>query len=182
VKDNFGSATNPRALEQDPAAFVFISKTNTTVVSGKFGVDDTGTNAVILIHSGPEPAFSISQLEPGRFRLAIPGASPKSGILITSMEGGYTNNFDNVISYEADGNSWIIESRDTGVYPPPLEGASNEPVASFVFIPAATPGVSARPLKTIVTSEQGSGSLVSVALDVAPSEPVTISLRTTQPQ
>ena len=181
VKDNFGSATNPRALEQDPAAFVFISKTNTTVVSGKFGVDDTGTNAVILMHSGPEPAFSISQLEPGRFRLAISGASPKSGILITSMEGGYTNNFDNVISYEADGTSWIIESRDTGVYPPPLEGATNEPVASFVFIPAATPGVSARPLKTIVTSEQGSGSVVSVALDVAPSEPVTVSLRTTRP-
>ncbi len=181
VKDNFGSATNPRALEQDPAAFVFIPKTNTTVISGKFGVDDTGTNAVILLHSGAEPAFSVAQLEPGRFRLSISGASPKSGVLITSMEGGYTNNFDNVISYEADGNSWIIESRDTGVYPPPLEAAANEPVASFVFIPAATPGVSARPLKTIVTTERGGSAVVSVALDVAPSEPVTVSLRTTRP-
>jgi hypothetical protein len=181
VKDNFGSATDPRALEQDPAAFVFIPKTNTMVVSGKFGVDESGTNAVILIHSGPEPAFSVTQLEPGRYRLAIPGGSPRSGILITSMEGGYTNNFDNVLSYEADGNSWILESRDTGVYPPPLEGVTNEPVASFVYIPAATPGVSAQPSRTVMTTESGGSAKVSVALDVAPTEPVTVSFRTTRP-
>lgn len=181
VRDNFGSATNPRALEQDPAAFVFIPKTNTVVVSGKFGVDESGTNAVILIHSGPEPAFSVTQLEPGRYRLSIPGGSPKSGILITSMEGGYTNNFDNLLSYEADGNSWILESRDTGVYPPPLEGVTNEPVASFVYIPAATPGVSAQPSRTVMTTESGGTATVSVALDVAPTEPVTVSFRTTRP-
>ena len=33
VKDNFGNANNPNALEQDPAAFVFIPKSNTNVNS-----------------------------------------------------------------------------------------------------------------------------------------------------
>lgn len=181
VRDNFGSATNPRALEQDPAAFVFIPRTNTTVVSGKFGVDATGTNATILMHSGDAPRFAVSQLEPGRFRLTIPGATPSSGILITSTEGGYTNNFDNVVSYQADGSGWLIEARDTGVYPPPLEGTTNEPVASFVFIPAATPGMSAAPARTLVTTEGGGTASFGVVLDLAPSSAVTLSLRSTAP-
>lgn len=180
VRDNFGSATNPRALEQDPAAFVFIPRTNSTVVSGKFGVDGTGTNTVVWMHDGAAPRFAVVQLEPGRYRLTIPGATPASGVLITSTEGGYTNNFDNVVSYQADGSGWVLEARDTGLYPPPLEGATNEPVASFVFIPAATPGMTAVPSGTVVTTERGGVASVDVVLDLAPAAPVTLSLRTTE--
>lgn len=182
IKDNFGSATNPRALEQDPAAFVYIPRTDTNVVSGRFGVDETGTNAVVLLHNGDAPRFTVTQLEPGRFRLDIAGGSPTAGVLITSMEGGLTNNFDNILSYQADGNGWILEHRDTGVYPPVLEACTNEPVAAFVYIPGATPGMSAAPARTAVTTEDGGTATVDIVLDVPPSSPVTLRVVSTRPE
>ncbi|MGC3960006.1 MAG: hypothetical protein QM813_19385 [Verrucomicrobiota bacterium] len=181
VKDNFGTANNPTALEQDPAAFVYIPKTNNTVVSGKFGLDSTGTNAVILVHSGNTPSFAITNLAVGRYRLTIPGASPAAGVLITSPEGGYPTNFDNIVTYEADGNSWIIEHRDTGVYPPVLEACTNEPVASFVYIPAATPGFTIAPTNTLITTEYGAAASFAVTLDLAPTSDVTISVASSNP-
>ena len=181
VKDNFGNATNPNALEQDPCAFVFVPKSNTNVVSGKFGLDSTGTNAVTLIYSGPSPAFAVTNIAVGRYRLTIPGATPSSGVLITSCEGGFPTNFDNVVTYEADGNGWIIESRDTGVYPPALEACTNEPVASFVFIPAAQPGFTVTPTNTLTTSEFGITANFSVVLDLAPTNDVTINMSSSNP-
>ena len=182
IKDNFGSATNPRAVEQDPAAFVFIPRTETNVVSGRFGVDTTGTNAIVLMHNGDTPRFTVTQLEPGRFRLDVAGGSPKAGVLITSMEGGLTNNFDNVLSYQADGNGWILEHRDTGVYPPVLESCTNEPVAAVVYIPGATPGISAVPGRTAVTTEAGGTANVDIVLDVPPATPVTVRVVSTRPE
>jgi hypothetical protein len=180
VKDNFGNANNPNALEQDPAAFVFIPKSNTNVVSGKFGLDATGTNAVILMYSGAIPRFAVTNLDGGRYRLTIPGATPASGVLITSCEGGFPSNFDNIISYEADGDGWIIEHRDTGIYPPPLEACTNEPVASFVFIAAAQPGFTVTPTNA-VTSEFGITANFSVVLDLAPTNDVTINMSSSNP-
>jgi hypothetical protein len=178
VKDNFGNNT---AKEQDPAAFVFIPKNNTLVVSGKFGLDDTGTNAVVLLHSGDAPAFSITNFAVGRYRLTIPGGSPEAGVLIVSSEGGKPLNFDNTVSYEADCNSWIIEHRDVGVFPPPLEACTNEPVASFVYIPAATPGVSVTPTNILRTSEFGRTAAFTVALDLAPTNDVVIGVSSSNP-
>jgi hypothetical protein len=180
VKDNFGNASNPNALEQDPAAFVFIPKSNTNVVSGKFGLDATGTNAIILMYNGTSPRFAVTNLDIGRYRLTIPGATPGTGVLITSCEGGFPSNFDNIISYEADGDGWIIEHRDTGVYPPPLEACTNEPVASFVFIAAAQPGFTVSPTNT-VTSEFGVTANFSVVLDLAPTNDVTINMSSSNP-
>jgi len=151
VRDNFG---NSFSVEQDPAAFVFIPKTNTTVVSGKFGLDATGTNAVTLMYNGGSPAFSVTNFSVGRYRLTIPGGSPTAGVLIISPESISTNsaNFDNVVSYEPDGDGWIIESRDVGAFPPLLESCTNETVASFVYIPAATAGYTITPTNKLVTS------------------------------
>jgi hypothetical protein len=182
VKDNYGNETNAFSLEQDPVAFVFIPKTNTTVVSGKFGLDDTGTNATILLYSGNSPAFAITNFSPGQYRLTIAGQSPASGILITSPEGGYTNNFDNIVTYEADGDGWIIQSRDTGVYPPALEACTNEPVASFVFIPAATPGFTRTPATSpLVTTERGGIATFTLQLDTAPTNDVVIPVSSSKP-
>lgn len=182
IKDNFGNANNPRALEQDPAAFVFIPRTDTNVVSGRFGVDETGTNAVVLMHNGQSPRFTVTQLEAGRYRLEVAGGSPAAGVLITSMEGGLTNNFDNVLSYQADGTGWILEHRDTGVYPPVLEACTNEPVAAFVYIPGATPGMSAAPARTVITTEDGGTATVDVVLDVPPASAVVLQVRSTRPE
>jgi hypothetical protein len=178
VKDNFGNGT---AVEQDPTAFVFIPKTNTLVVSGKFGLDSTGTNAVILVHSGLSPAFTITNIAVGRYRLAIPGGAPALGVLLLSPDGGRTINQDNAVSYEADGNNWIIESRDVGVFPPALEACTNEPVASFVYIPAGTAGFTIAPTNTLVTSEFALAATFSVQLDLTPTNEVTINMTSSNP-
>lgn len=173
VKDNFANGTS---LEQDPTAFVFVPKTNNTVISGKFGLDATGTNANILVYSGNAPQFSVTNLDAGRYRLTIPGGSPAAGVLLVSSEGGKTLNFDNTVSYEADGNSWIIESRDLGTFPPPLEACTNEPVASFCYIPAATAGFTITPTNTLVTTEYGIAASFSVELDLAPTNAVSVAV------
>lgn len=178
VKDNFANGT---LLEQDPCAFVFVPATNTTIVSGKFGLDATGTNATILIYSGNAPAFTVSNMDIGRYRLTIPGGSPDQGVLVVSSEGGKTLNFDNTVSYEKDGNSWIIEHRDVGAFPPVLEACTNEPVCSFVYIPAATPGVTVSPTNTLYTSEFGLAATFNVQLDLAPTNDVVINLSSSNP-
>jgi hypothetical protein len=136
VKDN---GTDAGSYEQDPVAFVFIPKTNTSVISGRFRGDGT-----ILLHSGASPQFSITPLGTGRWRLSIPGYSPASGVLVVSPEGGGSQNQDNIVTYQPDGNDWVLESRDLPGSPPSLQtpGGGAEPVASFVFIPSgAAPGL-----------------------------------------
>lgn len=180
VKDNFG---NNNSLEQDPAAFVFIPKTNNLVVSGRFGLDETGTNAAILGFSGSVPGFSITNIAAGQYRLTIPGGSPSAGVLMVSSEsaGLSTSGFDNTVSYEASGNGWIIEHRDLGVFPPPLEAATNQPVASFVYIPAATAGYTVTPTNTLITSEFGLATSFSVQLDLAPTNDVIVDVTSSNP-
>ena len=116
IKDNFANAG---AIEADPVAFVFIPRTNTSVVSGKFGLDATGTNAQILVHSGNSPVFSVTNFGTGRFRLTIPGGSPNAGVLIVSTEGGQPLNRDNLVSHEGDGDGWILKA--------PLSAPTQEP-------------------------------------------------------
>jgi hypothetical protein len=175
VKDNNANASS---YEQDPVAFVFIPSTNTTVISGRFGCDDTGVNAPILTYSGPTSQFAITNIDVGRWRLTIPGYTPATGVLIVSAEGGLPINQDNVVSYQADGDGWIIESRDNvaGESYPVLETPVNEPVASFVFIPAATPGFTVNPTNGLNTSESGGTAAFAVVLDVPPTDEVTIAL------
>ncbi len=175
VKDNNANNTS---TEQDPYAFVFVPNSETNLVSGKFGLDATGTNAVVMIYNGRTPGFSVSNTAVGRYRLTIPGASPDQGVLVVSSEGGKTFNFDNTVSYEKDGNSWMIEHRDVGTSTtdPFLEACTNEPVCSFVYIPAATPGVTVSPTNTLVTSEFGLTATFNVQLDLAPTNDVVINL------
>jgi len=131
VKDN---GTDAGSYEQDPVAFVFIPKTNTTVISGRFRGDGTR-----LLFSGPTPAFNITNPSAGTWRLTIPGHSPTNGVLLISPEGGLSQNQDNIVTYQPDGDGWIIQSRDLPGSPPGLQtpGSGLEPVASFVFVPAA---------------------------------------------
>jgi calcineurin-like phosphoesterase family protein len=58
-------------------------------------------------------SFTLSHLSPGRYRLNIPTHPPDTGILLLNICGeelGYPD--DNVLSYQADGSDFIIESRD----------------------------------------------------------------------
>lgn len=164
VKDN---GTDGGSVEQDPIAFVFVPKTNTMVVSGKFRSDGQ-----TLLYSGATPRFAVANLGTGRWRLTIPGQTPASGVLIISPEGGASLNADNVVSYQPDGNGWLIESRDLPGSPPGLQSPGNaEAVASFVFIPSvnatliaptnAATGLGVAP-KLQVTVPPGLNSNVSV--------------------
>jgi len=130
VKDN---GTDSGSYEQDPVAFVYIPKTNDSVISGKFRGDGTR-----LIYSGPSPRYTVTNTSAGIWRLTIPGQTPTTGVLIISAEGGVGQNVDNIVSYQADGDSWLIQSRDLPNSPPGLQtpGSGTEPVASFVFIPS----------------------------------------------
>lgn len=180
VKDNFANANS---LEHDPVAFAFIPKTNTTVVSGRFGLDATGTNAAVLLFSGTTPQFSVTNFALGRYRLAIPGASPDAGVLILSSEnaGTGTSGFDNTVSFEPDGNTWIIEHRDVNPFPPELEATTNQPVASFIYIPAASAGFSVTPKHTLLTTEFGLAATATVQLDLAPTSDVVLQVTSSNP-
>ncbi len=125
VKDNGSDAD---AYEQDPVAFVFIPKTNTTVVSGRFRGD-----GALLMFSGTTPQFSVTNSSVGNWRLTIPGYSSGSGVLVISAEGGFGYNRDNIVSYEPDGDGWIIQTRD--LPGKGLQTPGTEPVVSFVFVP-----------------------------------------------
>ena len=130
VKDN---GTDSTSAEQDPVAFVYVPRTNNSVISGKFRGDGT-----ILMFSGATPKFVVTNASEGLWRLTIPGQNPNSGVLILSPEGGGAQNSDNIVSYEADGDGWLIQSRDLPNLPLNLQtpGGGADPVASFVFIPS----------------------------------------------
>ena len=128
IKDN---GVDSAAYEQDPVAFVFIPKINTTVVSGRF----RGDGAAIMF-SGVSPAFTVTNSAVGTWRLTISGHSPASGVLVISPEGGFSQNQDNIVSYEPDGDGWIIQSRDVPSNALQTPTTGFQPVVSFVFIPA----------------------------------------------
>lgn len=163
--------------EQDPAAFVFIPKTNTMLISGRFNGDGS-----IAMHSGNTPQFTVrpkTEIGAGRWEFKIPGHSPSSGVLIISPEMGGSVNTDNIVSYEPDGDGWEIQSRDlapAGLQTP--QGSLGEPeaVCSFVFIPAPTPGITVTPSANLMTSENGSLAQFTVELDAKPTADVTIGV------
>ena len=140
-------------LEQDYVGFVCVPLTNHTVVSGKFRGD-----AGIVMRSEP---FIVTSTGVGTYHLSIPGVNPEDGVLILSPEGGGANNGDNIVSYQANGDGWDIQSRDiTKGFPPALQQLPNtDNVASFVFIPAPAPGI-----LTWVGSPQNEWSLTGDAV------------------
>lgn len=183
-KDN---GTDGSSTEQDPLAFVFVPKSDTNVVSGRF----LG-NGTIDLYSGNSPQFTVTPLDVGTWELKIPGMSPRFGVLLLSPEGGLPGNQDNIVTYQVNGtgDGWIINSWDlpspvngdgTGIppfFPPPLEtpGDGTEPVADFVFIPGPTPGVTVTPTNNLYTTENGGTAEFSVVLDTAPTADVTIAV------
>jgi hypothetical protein len=165
------------SFEQDPVAFVYIPKTNTLLISGMFN-----GNGSIAMHSGDTPQFTVrpkTEIGAGRWELKIPGHSPSSGVLIISACAGGSLNTDNIVSYEPDGDGWEIQSRDTpGMGLQTVQGSLGEPepVCTFVFIPAPTPGITVTPTANLMTSEDGSMAQFTVELDAKPTADVTIGV------
>jgi hypothetical protein len=167
------NGSNGAGNEQDCVAFVFLPRTNTTVISGRFKGD-----ATVLMHSGETPAFSVSHTDLGTWRLTIPGNSPTNGVLIISAEGGGLINSDNIVNYQPDGDGWIITSRDivNATSRPVLETPTDEPAVSFVFIPGPTPGFAVAPTNGLITTESGGSASFAVNLDAAPAADVVFNV------
>ncbi len=160
-----------RNYEQDPLCFVFVPKTNTAVVSGRFMAD-----ATIDAFSGTSPQFTVTNIATGRWLLRIPGRSSTNGVLIISPEGGQPFNGDNIVTCEPSGDGWEIQSRD--IPGMGLQSPTGEPVASFVYIPAELPGITATPTKNLLTTEAGGTAQFTVKLSgyPKPTANVTINL------
>lgn len=120
--------------EEDYIGFVCVPLTNHTVIAGKFFADNS-----IALESEP---FNVTQPGIGTYHLSIPNVNPASGVLIISAEGGGSNNSDNIVSYQVNGDGWDIQTRDlTDGYTPELQDLPDtDAVVSFVFIPAPAPG------------------------------------------
>ncbi|MBA4148314.1 MAG: autotransporter-associated beta strand repeat-containing protein [Verrucomicrobia bacterium] len=142
VRDN---AANGAETEQDPVVFVFVPKSNASVISGKFQGDGG-----ILMHNGPTPRFSLNNVSTGNWLLTIPGHTPNTGVLVLSPEGGDSVNQDNIVSFQPSGSGWMIQSRDL-----PGNGLQTPagPVASFAFIPA--------PMATLVSPANNVANVAS---------------------
>ncbi|WP_425614262.1 DNRLRE domain-containing protein [Anatilimnocola sp. NA78] len=153
--------------EQDPVAFVYVPKSNTTVISGKFRGDGSAA-----IASAP---FVATNPSTGTYHLEIPGHTPQTGVLVISAEGGAGNNIDNPVSFVANGNGWDIQTRDLPNMGLQNIGA-NDAVVSFVFIPGPTPGVKVTPSIGLLTTESGGTATFDITLDTAPTADVTIQL------
>lgn len=172
------------SFEQDPVVFVYIPRTNTSLISGRFNGD-----ASIDMFSGDSPQFTVrrmAEIGAGRWELKIPGHSPSTGVLIISAEAGGALNTDNVVSYQPTeaGDGWEIQSRDTpgmGLQTPQGNLGEPEAVCSFVFIPAPTPGVTVTPTENLLTSESGGAASFEVVLHAPPKADVTINVSSSNP-
>jgi hypothetical protein len=141
-----GNGGNAMTPESDPFAFVYIPHGTPGVtmasVHGSSGPNQVPT---VLNKTGN---FSIVREGVGTYRLSIPGQTPSSGVLMTNSGGqitdGATSVSDNVLTYQADGNDWIIQTREfgqssgtapnpTGPIPSTLETPLAERSQSFQF-------------------------------------------------
>lgn len=180
VRDNGESSYSN--YEQDPVAFVFISKTNTALVSGRFNGDGS-----IAMFSGASPRFTITNIGTGRWELRLLDYSPAAGVLIISAEGGGNLNGDNAVSYQVTpaGDAWEIQSRDTpgmGLQTPVGAQGQPEATASFVFVPAPTPGITVTPTTNLVTVGDGGTATFTVVLHSPPATNMSISLTSSHPE
>ena len=137
---NHDNGVNATGYEQDPVAFTYLPFGTPDVTMGRI----TGSGAAVL----SQGEFGIRRTATGTYRLSIPGESPTSGVLMVSPEGLVSGNVDNIVTYQAVGNEWEIQTRDLPQNPPTLQNVGDtEPSFNFAFLPLASPpaGPVARP-------------------------------------
>ena len=164
---------NSSGYESDPVGFVFIPRTNSMLISGRFWGNET-----IDMYSGDEPQFTVTQIAGGRWELKIPGHSPTNGILMISAEGGGPQNLDNIVSYQVTsaGDGWEIQSRDTPGNGLQTPNNGLDPICSFVYIPAASAGFTVTPTNNLLTTESAGTATFTVALHSQPKANVDIAV------
>jgi len=138
ARDN--TATTFGALENNPWSFVYIDYSSPDLTGGRIAADGGLIDA--------RGSFALTQPSTGVYRITIDGYTPGDGILLLTAsgwetEGGLTLPTDNIISYEADGNTFVVNTRDRDGSASPLQ--NGEFVFAFLaydtqLIPALVPG------------------------------------------
>ena len=148
------NATDGPTTTVDPLSFVFIPLGTSNVTMGRIHPSSGATlQPAAMLKSGDFTIVREGDVSPGatfdvgiggKYRLSIPGQSPSTGVLLVSpstvgrdASGGNT---DNIVTYQADGNDWIILCQDlpdiTGVGAWSRERNS---YFNFAFIPLNAP-------------------------------------------
>jgi hypothetical protein len=143
--------SNSGGFEADAFAFVYIpygtsGVTMASVHGASNGASDQDMEPTVMNSSAS--AFTIAREGEGVYRLSIPGQSPTSGTMLMntggvySLTGGHSATSQHLITYEADGNDWIIQTTDIGTGSAPAAPSTPQtPVADrgqafqFAFIP-----------------------------------------------
>jgi hypothetical protein len=132
-------------FEADPFAFVYIPfDTPGVTMASIHGASGQDRQPTVMNSSGSN--FTISRIGEGTYRLSIPGQNPSSGTLLMNsggvfnhVSGGQSATSQHLITYQADGNDWIIQSTDIGAtgVPPFAQTptADRGPAFQFAFMP-----------------------------------------------
>ncbi|UOM35734.1 glycerophosphodiester phosphodiesterase family protein [Acuticoccus sp. I52.16.1] len=102
VHDNGAVGPDP---ESDPAAFVYLGVGETDLTFGR--VLSSGASTV------SNGDYEIEKVGVGQYYLTIDGYDASMGTLSVSAEGLDLLNADNIVSFEAYEDGWLIETRDT---------------------------------------------------------------------
>lgn len=103
--------------ENDPFAFVYIPfGTENVTMASVHGASGQQMQPTVMNSSGSP--FTIVREGEGTYRLSIPGQTPDSGTMLMntggmySLTGGHSQTSRHLITYQADGNDWIIQTTD----------------------------------------------------------------------
>lgn len=121
---------NGAGTEQDPVAFAYIPYDTPGVVMGRVSHEGGLYNK-----SGD---FTVRREGAGTFRVTIAGHDPTTGSLLVANDP-FGNSSDNIVTYQADGSGWIVQSRDLNANPPGLEDNFGTGAFSFAFVPFDSP-------------------------------------------
>jgi len=158
------NATDGPATTVDPLSFVFIPLNTPNVTMARIHPSSgQDLQPAPMLQSGlpftivregdvVDPAYDTGI--GGRYRLSIPGHSPTSGTLLVSPStlgrnsgGSAGGNQDNIVTYQADGNDWIILAQDL----PNLGGTGafareRNSYFNFAYIPFNAPPAAPAPI------------------------------------
>ncbi|MCA9237423.1 MAG: hypothetical protein KDA44_18240 [Planctomycetales bacterium] len=112
--------------ELDPVSFVFIPLGTENITMARIhpsSGQDLQPTAMLksgqdftIVREAPVDLEGTPYTTGGKYRLSIPGETPSSGVLLVSPSGqgraAGGANTNNIVTYEADGNDWIITSMD----------------------------------------------------------------------
>lgn len=156
--------SNAGNAENDPFAFAYIPYgTPGVTMASIHGASNSATNSNMqptVMNSSGSP-FTIVREGVGTYRLSIPGQSPSSGTMLMNtggvyaLTGGDSQTVRHLISYEANGNDWIIQTTDMGSTTvasfPETPISDRGPAFQFAFIPFNDVPTAPGPIPTVAT-------------------------------